>query len=337
MVEKAKSKSSIIYKFIFGILISLCFLYLFFKDLKFDKILSILARLNYIHYLWIALILILTNVIRAYRWQFILRPIKKISLLSSFSNISIGQMANNLLPARLGELFRIGSLAKIEKIKTGSLLSALILERLFDGYFLLVFLILSFWLLDFSSQSNILVLLKNGTLAAFVLYSVVGLSLVCIIKFKLESFFKRFVPEKLSFIFYKINDFREGMKNLLSFSSFSILLFYTAFIWGLMTFCMYGTFYLFISIDPNIFSKVSCLDCMFYIGALGLASLIPSAPGYFGTFHYVGMLSLVSIGLEKNFADTFAIFSHGSQYILLTFIGLIFFWKEHLKVRELLE
>jgi len=53
--------------------------------------------------------------IRAWRWQLILRPIARVPFARVYSSTMIGFMANNVLPARLGEIARAVSLG----LKTG--------------------------------------------------------------------------------------------------------------------------------------------------------------------------------------------------------------------------
>ena len=130
-------------QFSLGFLFSGIFLYLFLKNFDFKSLLKILSQLVYYNFAWVFLATAAHLLAKAIRWKIILAPLKEITVISSLSNVSIGLMANNLLPARSGELVRVASLAQTEEISASSVLSALILERLLDGYILLLFFMFS--------------------------------------------------------------------------------------------------------------------------------------------------------------------------------------------------
>ena len=101
-----------------------------------------LGSANYAYIPVAVLLSLVTNVLRSYRWKYVLNPIRHISIGSLFSGVAIGYMANNLLPARLGELVRSYVIGKKEDISKSSILATIVVERLFDGFTLLLFLVL---------------------------------------------------------------------------------------------------------------------------------------------------------------------------------------------------
>ena len=137
-----------------GIVISGLFIYLAFRKSDFSEIVSILGSSRYSWYIWSLAALALHVYLKSLRWQFILSSLKQITTVSAFSNVMIGLMANNILPARLGEFVRIYSMAKTEKLRQSSVLSTLIVERLFDGYCLILFLVIGFSFGNFFSCAN---------------------------------------------------------------------------------------------------------------------------------------------------------------------------------------
>ena len=75
---------------------------------------------------------------RALRWQYLLSPIARISAGRLYPVIIIGYMANNVLPARLGELVRAVYLARREReVSIPASIATLSVERLYDGLTLL--------------------------------------------------------------------------------------------------------------------------------------------------------------------------------------------------------
>ena len=75
---------------------------------------------------------------RAWRWQYLLSPIARISTVRLYPVILIGYLANNVLPARLGELVRAVYLARREReVSVPASIATLSIERLYDGVTLL--------------------------------------------------------------------------------------------------------------------------------------------------------------------------------------------------------
>jgi uncharacterized protein (TIRG00374 family) len=82
---------------------------------------------------------IMTYVLRAARWQYLLRPIGRASFGNAFRTTVIGFAANGMLPARVGEVLRPYLLARREGLSVPSTFATIILERLLDLLTVLLF------------------------------------------------------------------------------------------------------------------------------------------------------------------------------------------------------
>jgi len=71
--------------------------------------------------------------IRAYRWRYLLAPIKDIAVGPLFRSTVIGFMGNYLLPFRAGEIMRAVSIGQTQEISKSAALGSIVLERVFDG------------------------------------------------------------------------------------------------------------------------------------------------------------------------------------------------------------
>lgn len=74
----------------------------------------------------------LTYAMRAWRWQWLLRPIGPTRYAIAFETTIIGFAANTLLPGRVGEVLRPYLLARREGLNATSAFATIILERLLD-------------------------------------------------------------------------------------------------------------------------------------------------------------------------------------------------------------
>jgi len=63
--------------------------------------------------------------------------------------------------------------------------------------------------------------------------------------------------------------------------------------------------------------------------------MIPSAPGYVGTFEFFCMSVLALFSIEKNIALSFAIVLHAILFIPITILGMIYFYKEDLSFSKI--
>ena len=93
---------------------------------------------------WALLLLLgitgLTYVLRAWRWQCLLRPIGPTRFREVFRTTVIGFAANTVLPARIGEFVRPYLLARREGLSVPATITTIILERLLDLVTVLVLL-----------------------------------------------------------------------------------------------------------------------------------------------------------------------------------------------------
>ncbi len=94
---------------------------------------------------WLALSLATTFanlVIRALRWQYLLEPLGATTFANVFRATAVGSAANNLLPARAGEVIRPYFLARHEQMSATGAFATIIVERLLDTITVLVLLAL---------------------------------------------------------------------------------------------------------------------------------------------------------------------------------------------------
>ncbi len=91
------------------------------------------------------LMVILTYVIRAYRWQYLLQPIGPTRFRTAFRTTVIGAAALGVLPARAGDLLRPYLLARQEGLSTSATFATIVMERVLDLIAMLMLLALYVW------------------------------------------------------------------------------------------------------------------------------------------------------------------------------------------------
>ncbi len=131
------------WKFWLGMLVSLVFLWLAVKDLKWDEFWNSLTHAQYFWLIPGIAVYFIAVWVRAWRWHYLLKPIKSIPTSVMFPITTIGYMGNNIYPARAGEVIRAVVLKRHENVPVSASLATVIIERIFDGVVMLAFIFLN--------------------------------------------------------------------------------------------------------------------------------------------------------------------------------------------------
>ena len=111
-------------------------------------------EMDHIYIIPAAIIIILSYVFRAYRWQVLLESSLKVDVGGLYSPMMVGLMGN-FLPARAAEVLRPYLLSKKYGITFSSAFASIIMERLFDMILLLLIFIWVFWFEASVFSSNV--------------------------------------------------------------------------------------------------------------------------------------------------------------------------------------
>ena len=318
-----------------GIAISAFFLFLLFRKIDFHKLADAFAVMDW-RYLPPALLLTFVSYyLRAVRWKFLLLPIKRTRLSNLFSSTLIGYMANNLLPARLGEFVRAYSLGQKERIGTSAVFASLVLDRLCDGFTVLLVLLITFFTVRLpAGMEHIQRGLVTGGYVTFALYLTV-LAFLALLKRRTDwtlSLLARLVTpispafaEKVAGLlrsFISGIRFPEGTVAIASVLVSSLLIWASA-IWP-------------VDLVLRSFSMpLPITASMFIMVFLVFAVMVPASPGYVGTYHFacVSALSAFQIGSEK--ALSIALVVHGLSFFPVIVAGVFCLWRDKLSLRNL--
>jgi uncharacterized protein (TIRG00374 family) len=282
------------------------------------------------NYLWVAPAVgctLLSYTLRTVRWGRILRPIRRLSFGTLLPVLAIGFMANNLLPARMGELVRAYSLGRKTGLSKSLGLATILLERLFDGVTLVIALglvALLFPLPDWGRQV--------GYVAGAIFLVIAAASLFLLINeelaLRLVSDLLRPFPNSLGArVQARASSFVAGLRVLRNGKDMLIIAGWSLVIWSVET-----TTYWFVlrSVHVSIATASPLVAALLLMVTVNLGTLIPSAPGYIGAFQFFGVLALSAFGVPAGVALAVAIVAHAAQWITVTAGGLLFVARESL-------
>jgi uncharacterized protein (TIRG00374 family) len=320
------------WQFWFGVLISVLFVWLALGGLRLEEFWDAVKQANYIWLIPGIGVYFIGVWVRAWRWHYLLGPIKKIPTATMFPITTIGYMGNNIYPARAGEVLRAVILKRKEGVPISASLATIIVERIFDGVVMLAFVFLNLPELAKMTDSsgfvgNIQQVAVIGTaifLGALVVFLLAAMFPHLAMKVGLW-FIYRFIPHRLQARVIKLsNKFLDGLASLRSpFNSLMVFL-TSAIIWLLET----GKYW-FVMHAFNF--TISFFALMLMNGIVNLATTIPSAPGYIGTFDAPGIAVLTAYGVEHSVAAGYTLVLHVALWLPITLLGAYYLAREGIK------
>lgn len=319
------------WQFFLGLAISAAFVYLSLKGIDLSKAWDALQGANYWWLLPAVAVYFLAVWARTWRWHYLLRPLKRISLRTMFPIVVIGYMGNNIYPARIGELLRAYVLKRKEEVRVSASLATVVVERVFDGVVMLGFVIFNLpALAAVSGDSGVMgsieqvafwgTLAFTGALAAFLLAAMFPhQSLGLFHRFAAPLIPERFRQRAVGLVV----GFWAGLESLRSPASIFMVFATSVVIWLLETVKYWFVMHAFSFAVPFF-------ALMLMNGIVNLATTIPSAPGYVGTFDAPGIAVLQAFGVEGGLAASYTLVLHVALWLPITVLGLYYFGKESL-------
>lgn len=315
---------------IIGIILSIVFIFLAFRNFNFDDFISALLNVNIFLVFLAAGVFLCSYVLRGVRWQIMLKSVKEIPFSTSFCIIFIGYMANTLLPMRLGEFVRAYVLGVKEHISKLASLSSIILERIFDGIILVFFLSVLLIFYPFPGWVKNLgiftaILFCGGISIIFIIthYQTKAINfLYYILHFFSDSFHKKIVPYIEKFIL--------GLGMLKNRSQISSVTIISVFIWLNEALVYYILLIAFDITESSLF-----LIALFTMIVINFGIMIPSSPGNIGTYHYFCVLALTLFGVSSNTALAYAIIANALMIICTVFFGVLCMWQMGFSISDL--
>jgi len=318
-----------------GLLISVFFSYLAFRNVDVSQMWTVIRSANPFSLVLIVIITFLQYVIRAWRWDILLEPIKKTGFSNRFTSVLIGFAANSILPARLGEFVRANYIGHQEGIKSSSALGTLVVERLFDGFTLLLILMIGVMGTTFPEQWQSISKSLRGT--GFILLAGYVLIIVFIIgfKYKADSFLSIF--DRL--LFFLPSHFRLKIRDTIwNFSLGLVLVKDPMRIFQTICFSFLLWFSALCQIEfteQSIGLNLPFIATFLIMAMASLGVMIPSAPGFIGTFHLAVQYGFMFYGISKELALSAAILWHAAMIFPTIIAGFIVFIVLHISPSKL--
>jgi uncharacterized protein (TIRG00374 family) len=287
------------WKFWAGIAISAIFLGVAFHGVNFSELKK---AVSHVSLFWVILGIgayYLNLFIRAWRWGYIYRHVKRVKLWTMTGATIVGYFANNVLPFRLGEVARAIYIGEKERTDKSASLATIVVEGLFDSLSALVILALTFSIYPFPSH----LLGEWGGYfrdagIGLVALSAVGFSVLIFMVAKRDLTIK--VAEKLIKPLPQrareksrkaVFSFIDGLKILTSPIEVLALVGMSAVVWGSNLLPVYLSGLAFEV--PGL--KFDLPETMLVLVSGMVAAAIPASPGFVGTFHFANKMVVMLV------------------------------------------
>jgi len=246
----------------------------------------------------------------------------------------IGYMGNNVYPFRAGEVIRAYVLYRNEGVKVSASLATVVVERIFDGLVMLMFVFaaLPFAPIQQDWLRNIIIagtVLFFGALVVFLVMA----TRPALARRTYNALFTRVLPASLAATLIRIADhFLEGLESLRSPRDLLMTFATSIVIWLAETVKYWFVLHAF----PELFNnpQITFFVLMIMTAVVNLATTVPSAPGYIGTFDGPGIKVLTTFGANPDLAAGYTLVLHAALWLPITLLGAFYLVRQGLSWRS---
>ena len=310
-----------------GLAVSAVCVVLVLRGVDLGEVGATLRQTNIFWLLPAGLALVLSIVVKAIRWGLLFRPHYRPSWSALTASVLVGQMVNNALPIRLGEVARIQHLAESERIPRSFSLGTIALEKALDSVSLLGLFII---MVPFALLPN---WVRQSGLLATAGFGVVLTGLVLLVSRRGSL---RFIAESVIERVPALQPVAGSRRVATILSSLDVLghsgLLVQALIYSGLAMVagaiINACVLLALGLELSIPASLSVL----LIGYLG--GTVPASPGRIGIFQWVTVLSLLPFGYEQSSAVSYSLVLYVIVIVLPTLAGLLVVGRQPFRWRE---
>jgi uncharacterized membrane protein YbhN (UPF0104 family) len=266
----------------------------------------------------VALLLVLGEIaVRAYRWQLLLGPIAQVPIRRAYEYICIGHFANTLLPARLGDAARAYLAGGAFLASRLAVLGTILAERVSDGIFILMVV-------------TVAVVAGSPELAPLALgaAALVALGGILLAAVTISVTRTRAAPTRAAGWVRRIGGrLLDGGQALRSPGNVARL--------ALATAASFAAAVVIFDLTARAVGlSFAPWQSAIIIGAASLSTAVPAGPGSLGTYEFVGVTTMTSMGVNPERAFVAIALVHVLITIPPAVIGLLATWRRHLAIQQ---
>ena len=272
---------------------------------------------------------------RAVRWRHLTDAIRPIPRGPLFRAVAVGFMANNLFPLRIGELVRVGYLAREVRVPAAAVLATVVLERVLDGLSVLAMAVAAVALAGGEAEGMRRAISWLAPVALVPLAALVWLRAAPESALAFAGFFARLAPARAAeWVMGQLRSFADGLGALRGGAHLAWIAVHSVLIWFVASTLPILAAIWAVGLDMG--GPVRTLAaCWMTLAALGAAVALPSAPGFFGLYQAACRLALEQFGATAESALAVGLLANTVFWVTLTGLGAIALRTRHAHLRDL--
>lgn len=313
-----------------GLALGGVFIFLAFHRVDFRQMGAAFHEARYVFLFPALALLMLSIVLRSLRWGQLLEPVRRVGRRQLFSALMIGYMGNSFLPAHLGELLRAYIIGRNEKIPAGAVFASIVVERIIDVFTLLLFMAFTLVVFPFPPEVR---------LSGYITFAFVVALFVLLVVMKrhrprtlqvAERLLRFLPPGPAGKLLHLLHSFLDGIVPLKYRRRYAQSTALSLAIWLCYAASFQAGFYAF-SFQARYRLPWSAALVLLVITTFSI--IIPSSPGYVGTYHYLCQLSLGLFAIPKGPALSFAFVMHALNFFPFLVIGGVLLWRNKISLQ----
>lgn len=336
-----------IFYLIIGLLLSGITIFISFRNVPFAEIVGYIVNINPWYIILSAIMGLSTLLLRTFRWQAILLPVKRMGFWNTYHPLAIAFSLNCILPGRMGEFARPFILLKRENLKFSRILATVVVERIFDIFTLLILFVCIIGSLEINYSTALEFhgyQINQCTLRSIRSKALLtGLILTVAIAMLMMAKARRFITQSTSriswLLFFLSGHSRERISRNISnkiqefldnvAAGFEILKMPTEIIRCMILsiiIWIVGFMSLYLLILGSSVTTISFLQASAIVIFICFFIMLPSVPGYWGLWEVAGIYGLMLFGINKAEAAGIILVHHTLQVLPLILLGMLSVW-----------
>jgi uncharacterized protein (TIRG00374 family) len=278
--------------------------------------------------------------VRALRWRHLALAFARIERGPVFRATSVGFMANNVFPLRIGEVVRAWYLGRESGVSSAAIFGTVIIERVIDAA-----VVLSLAALVLGSRGAAATGLDPwAVLPPLALLVAVPVAFIAALRVAPDRtlalgarisgpVLPRRWKQRLE---QSLRQLAEGLGGLRGRHSVMWVTIHTVTLWLLISIVPFYAALRALRIDLGgpVHTLTASYNLLIWVGA---AVSLPSAPGFFGPYHAACWVALRPLGVTKEAAIALGTLSHAVFWVTVTVAGLLVLRFHHTRLEETLE
>ena len=303
------SSSRRVLQAVVGIAISVVAIVLVLGSVDVGRTVEVLGRTAPAWLLLVVGFIVVDVLVRALRWQRLLAPIRHVAYRPVLAYLLVGYLANNVLPARLGELVRSHYLGDREGMSRTTTLGTVVVERVVDTAVVVAIAAFAILVLNVRGVVTSAVLIGGAIVAILIVGLAIGVAAHRLPGAEAAAQWASRWP--------RLGELVTKLRSGLAVAGRPRTLFEAL---ALSVAAWAATLLAFAAAGQAVGLELRIGEAALLSSGVALASAIPSGPGYLGTYELAAVKIAEALGLPTDEAFAIALLVHAS-ILAVTSVG----------------